>query len=126
MPCHCLQSVNWVRADVGEVGDQVNIVESEKGIHLSWDVDNSHNSVSVLLIVTPRDDPVDLLLADGGVEALGWRALLGQVAVGLLGAVVLVDLEGVVAGSDVAGLAGWCSLVSCPASLWWDWVDLLL
>lgn len=110
MPCHFLQSVNWVGTNVGEVGDKVNIVESEEGIHLSWDVDNSHNSVSILLIVTPRDDPVDLLLADSGVEALGWRTLLGKVAVRLLGAVVLVDLEGVVAGSDVACLAGCCEL----------------
>lgn len=116
MPCHCLQSVNWVGADVGEVGDEVNIVESEEGINLFGDIDNSHNSISVLVVISPRDDPVDLLLADCGVEALGWGTLLGQVAVGLLGTVVLVDLEGVVAGSDVAGLAGWCALVFCPAA----------
>lgn len=114
MPCYCLQSVDRVRPNVGEVGDEVNIVESKEGIHLSRDIDNSHNSISVLVVVTPRDDPVNLLLADSGVEALGWCALLGQVAVGLLGAVVLVDLEGVVAGGDVAGLACCCVLVFCP------------
>lgn len=117
MPCRCLQSVDWVGADVGEVGDEVNIVEAEEGINLLLDVDNGHDGVSVLVVVSPGDGPVGLLLAEGGVEALGWGALLGQVAVGLLGAVVPVDLEGVVAGSDVGDLAGCCLLVFLSSRL---------
>lgn len=103
--------MNRVRSHVREVSDEVNIIESEERINLSGHIDNSHNSISVLVIVTPRDDPVNLLLAGGGVEALCWWALLLQVAVGLLGAVVLVDLEGVVAGGDGVGCAG-CFVVS--------------
>lgn len=116
VPLTSLQSVDWVGADVGEVGDEVDIVESEEGIDLSWDVDNSHDSISVLVVVTPRDGPVDLLLAGSGVEALGWWALLHQVAVGERRAVVLVDLEGVVAGGNVAGLAGPVKLLDSPGS----------
>lgn len=117
MPSRFLQSVDWVGADVGELGVEVNIVEAEEGINLLLDVDNGHDGVSVLVVVSPGDGPVGLLLAEGGVEALGWGALLGQVAVGLLGAVVLVDLEGVVAGSDVGGLAGCCLLVFMSSRL---------
>ncbi|KFY12207.1 hypothetical protein V491_06879 [Pseudogymnoascus sp. VKM F-3775] len=102
-----IQGVNRVGADVGEVGVEVNIVEAEEGIGLAGHIDNSHNSVSVLVVVSPGDDPVAGLLAGNGVEALGWGALLANGAGSQRGAVVLVDPEGVIARCDVGGLAGW-------------------
>lgn len=111
-PCFLVvQRVNWVGANVGEVGVEVNIVEAEEGISLAGHVDNSHNSVSVLVVVSPGDDPVRVLLAGDGVPALGWGAILANGAGCRRGAVVLVDLESVIARCDVGSLAGWCLLV---------------
>lgn len=101
-----VQRVNWVGANVGEVGVEVNIVEAEECISLAGHIDNSHNSVSVLVVVSPGDDPVRVLLAGDGVPALSWGAILANGAGCRRGAVVLVDLEGVIARCDVGGLAG--------------------
>ena len=90
---HCLNSSNRVWSRIWEVRDIRNTVEAEPSIlsrtvallasELSYHradnlLDNSHDSKSVLSIVTPANNPVRVLLARNGSKALLLIAIDGE------------------------------------------------
>lgn len=113
---HCLNSSNRAWSLIWEVRDSRNTVEAEPSIlsrtvsllasALSYHradnlLDNSHDSKSVLSIVTPANNPVRVLLARNGCKALLLIAIDGE------GACDIGATDGASDYEVVVALSGW-------------------